>query len=117
MGAPLKRPLEKPIPPMPADSKSALAVETEGLTHRYAERTALQEVSISVKRGEIFGLLGPNGSGKTTLFRILCTLLAPQTGCARIFGMDLARETLAVRRKIGVVFQAPSLDKKLTAAE
>ena len=68
-------------------------------------------------RGEIFGLLGPNGGGKTTLFRILSTLLTPAEGRARLFGLDVAREPLAVRRRIGVVFQNQSLDRRLTTSE
>jgi ABC-2 type transport system ATP-binding protein len=70
-----------------------------------------------MRRGEIFGLLGPNGGGKTTLFRILSTLLAPTAGCASIAGHDVVREPQAVRRAIGVVFQSPSLDVKLTVRE
>jgi len=70
-----------------------------------------------VERGEIFGLLGPNGGGKTTLFRILTTLLAPTDGRARIGGHDVVTEPQAVRRQIGVVFQAPSLDVKLSVRE
>ena len=93
------------------------AVEVAGLAYRYGSRVALEDVSFSVPAGEIFGLLGPNGSGKTTLFRILSTLIPPQSGSARILGHDLAQDLSAVRRAIGVVFQAPSLDKKLTAEE
>ena len=70
-----------------------------------------------MRRGEIFGLLGPNGGGKTTLFRILSTLLAPTGGRASIGGHDVVREPHAVRRQIGVVFQSPSLDVKLTVRE
>ena len=95
----------------------APAVEVENLTYRYGDRTALNGVSFSVAPGEIFGLLGPNGGGKTTLFRILSTLLVPETGSARLLGLDVAREPLAVRRRIGVVFQNQSLDRRLTAAE
>ena len=80
-------------------------------------RTALQNVSFTVPRGEIFGLLGPNGGGKTTLFRILSTLLVPTAGTACIFGLDVVKESTEVRKRIGVVFQAPSLDKKLTVTE
>jgi len=95
----------------------APAIEVEHLTHRYDSRAALADVSLSVSEGELFGLLGPNGGGKTTLFRILSTLLLPSEGKARVFGHDVAREPLAARRQLGVVFQAPSLDRKLTTAE
>ncbi len=93
------------------------AIEVENLTYRYGDRTALDGISFSVAPGEIFGLLGPNGGGKTTLFRVLSTLLVPDAGSARLFGLDVAREPLAVRRRIGVVFQNQSLDRRLTAAE
>ncbi len=93
------------------------AIQVDNLTFRYAERTALDGVTFSVARGEIFGLLGPNGGGKTTLFRILSTLLLPASGRASIFGLDITREPHAVRRRIGVVFQAASLDRKLSALE
>ncbi|HWP66352.1 MAG TPA: ATP-binding cassette domain-containing protein [Candidatus Limnocylindria bacterium] len=93
------------------------AVETVRLSHRYGERRALREVSLSIRRGEVFALLGPNGGGKSTLFRILSTLLRPSEGEARIFGHDVVREAAAVRRRIGVVFQSPSLDAKLTVLE
>jgi len=93
------------------------AIEITGLSHSYDSRPALRDVSFSVAPGEIFGLLGPNGGGKTTLFRILTTLLEPTAGQARVFGRDVVREPLAVRQRIGVVFQAPSLDRKLTVAE
>jgi ABC-2 type transport system ATP-binding protein len=92
-------------------------VRIENLTHRYNERTALERVSFEVQAGEVFGLLGPNGGGKTTLFRILSTQLAPQQGTARVFGFDVVREAREVRRRIGVVFQAQSVDGKLTVAE
>ncbi|MCA9176020.1 MAG: ABC transporter ATP-binding protein [Planctomycetales bacterium] len=93
------------------------AVELTDLCHHYGERAALDGLSLTVARGEIFGLLGPNGSGKTTLFRVLSTLLPPQRGDARVLGVPLSGQTFEVRRRIGVVFQAPSLDKKLTVAE
>lgn len=100
------------------------AVEIAALRHRYRrsgrageERVALDGITFSVSAGEIFGLLGPNGGGKTTLFRILSTILAPTNGTARIFGEDVAANPVAVRRSIGVVFQNPSLDKKLTVRE
>lgn len=92
-----------------------MSVDVDGLTHRYGERVALDGVSFSVKAGEIFGVLGPNGGGKSTLFKILSTALRPSAGKARVAGVDVADD--AVRRKIGVVFQAPSLDSKLTVGE
>ena len=93
------------------------AVEINSLTHRYGERTALDNVDLNVAEGEIFGLLGPNGGGKTTLFRILSTVLRPTAGHARVMGVDTAEDPHAVRRSIGVVFQSPSLDLKLTPKE
>jgi ABC-2 type transport system ATP-binding protein len=93
------------------------AVETTGLEHRYGERRALAGLSLTIDRGEIFVFLGPNGGGKTTLFRLLSTLIPIQQGEARILGFDLGRQAQAVREQIGVVFQAPSLDKKLSVAE
>ena len=97
------------------NESSLLSVET--LTHRYGKRTALDNVSFTVRRAEIFGLLGPNGGGKTTLFRILSTLIAPVEGRVRIFDRDVTANRAEVRRRIGVVFQSPSLDKKLTVLE
>jgi len=92
-------------------------IELENLSHRYGERAALEGVSFAVNAAEIFGLLGPNGSGKTTLFRILSTLMLPSSGSARVMGFDAAQSPAAVRRQIGVVFQAQSIDVKLTATE
>lgn len=92
-------------------------VQVEHLSFRYGERQALKDVSFDVAAGSIFGLLGPNGGGKTTLFRILCTLLPPQEGTASILGLDVGRQADAVRRIIGVTFQSPSLDIKLTVLE
>lgn len=93
------------------------ALETSRLVHRYGERTALTGLDLEVSAGEIFALLGPNGGGKTTLFRLLSTLIPIQSGTARVLGYDVAGQTADVRQRIGVVFQAPSLDKKLTVAE
>lgn len=92
-------------------------VQVESLQHRYGERVALAGVSFEVRAGECFGLLGPNGGGKTTLFRILTTLLRPAAGRARIDGFDVVAEREAVRARIGVVFQSPSLDPWLTVCE
>ena len=93
------------------------AIEVAALGHDYGSRRALDGVTFSVASGQIFGLLGPNGGGKTTLFRILSTLMAPTDGSARVLGLDTVKQSPEVRRKIGVVFQSPSLDGKLTASE
>ena len=92
-------------------------ISVQALVHRYDQRTALNGVSFEVQPAELFGLLGPNGSGKTTLFRILSTLMVPTAGRASILGHDVAKDPNALRRQIGVVFQAQSIDVKLTAAE
>jgi len=98
------------------------AVETRDIRYAYPSRRdggalALKGVTLNVQKGEIFGFLGPNGSGKTTLFRILSTLVRPTDGDAFIFGHDLKKNFDAARHVIGVVFQHPSLDKKLTVEE
>ena len=92
-------------------------VEINGLTFAYGQRKALDDLSLRAEPGEIFGFLGPNGSGKTTLFRILSTLVPAPRGAVRILGFDPAAERDAIRRRIGVVFQSPSLDRQLTAEE
>ena len=92
-------------------------IRIERLSHRYDQRQALEELTFDVRPAEIFGLLGPNGSGKTTLFRILSTLMLPTEGHALVMDHDSAREPNQVRREIGAVFQAASVDAKLTAAE
>jgi ABC-2 type transport system ATP-binding protein len=98
-------------------SFAGAVIRVEGITHRYNGRVALDGVSFDVRPAEIFGLLGPNGSGKTTLFRILSTLMVPSGGRAIIMGCDAARDPNGLRRRIGVVFQAQSIDVKLSAAE
>ena len=92
-------------------------VQVDHLTHAYGDRTALADLSLSIRPGEIFGFLGPNGSGKTTLFRILSTLVPVSTGQVSMFGLDLKARRTEIRRQIGIVFQSPSLDKQLTAEE
>src|ERR1700693_4588831 len=93
------------------------AIEVAVLSFSYDDRQALCEVEFTIARGEIFGFLGPNGGGKSTLFRLLSTLVPIQSGSVRILNCDLRGETQALRRKIGVVFQSPSLDGKLTVTE
>ncbi len=92
-------------------------IQVESLTHRYGNRIALAEVAFEVRKGEIFGLLGPNGGGKSTLFRILSTMMVPTAGRAMLAGYDVVRDAAAVRRHVGVVFQTQSLDKALTVEE
>src|SRR5271155_4990144 len=94
-----------------------MPVELDRVSHNYGDRLALDNLSFTVKPAEIFGLLGPNGSGKTTLFRILSTLMVPTGGSARIQGFDVAREPNRARQQTGIVFQARSLDLKLTVLE
>jgi len=108
-------PLARPVGARQASA--APAVEVLGVNFNYGERQALIDVSFAVAPAEIFGLLGPNGGGKTTLFKLISTLIPLQSGSARVFGHDLGGETVALRRRIGVVFQHPSVDRKLTVAE
>ncbi len=93
------------------------AISTSLVSHHYGKRQALCDLSLEVEAGEIFVFLGPNGGGKTTLFRLLSTLIPLQSGEASILGFDLRRQQAEIRCRTGVVFQAPSLDKKLTVAE
>lgn len=102
------------------ESRSATqpaVIQVQELRHLYDGRPALDGVSFEVRRAEIFGLLGPNGSGKTTMFRILSTLMLPSGGRAVLNGCDAAKDPTGLRRQIGVVFQAPSIDVKLSAEE
>jgi ABC-2 type transport system ATP-binding protein len=104
-------------PPEPAKLSGQPIIAVRNLVHLYQGRTALNGVSFDVQPAELFGLLGPNGSGKTTLFRILSTLMVPTSGSATIASFDAVRQPGALRRHIGVVFQAQSVDPKLTAYE
>jgi len=99
------------------DLTNDAAVRVLNLTHNYGDRRALDGVSFEVRRGDIFALLGPNGGGKTTLFKILSTAMMPSSGTAQIMGHDIRSQANDVRRRIGIVFQNPSLDKKLTVLE
>jgi ABC-2 type transport system ATP-binding protein len=92
-------------------------IEVAALTRRFGPIKALDEVSFQVQAGSIFGFLGPNGAGKTTTINILCTLLRPTSGQARVGGYDCLREPHQVRKSIGIVFQDTTLDKDLTAYE
>ena len=87
------------------------------LKKSYNDIAAVKGVSFTIDRGEIFGFLGPNGAGKTTTISMLCTLLIPTGGRATVNGFDVVKNKLAVRKSIGLVFQDPSLDERLTALE
>jgi ABC-2 type transport system ATP-binding protein len=92
-------------------------IKVENLTRRFNGITAVDNISFEVEEGTIFGFLGPNGAGKTTTINILCTLLSPTSGKAQIAGHDCMKESAAVRKAIGIVFQDTTLDKDLTAYE
>jgi ABC-2 type transport system ATP-binding protein len=92
-------------------------IETVDLTRRFGELTAVDKLNIAVDHGEIFGLLGPNGAGKTTTISMLCTILRPTSGTAKVSGFDIVKEANQVRRSIGIVFQDPSVDDRLTGRE
>ncbi len=93
------------------------SVSAVDLRYAYGSRTALDGVSFKVPRGTLFGLLGPNGSGKTTLFRLLSTLIPMQSGHLSVSGLDVSREQSQVRRRLGVTFQSPAIDVRLTVRE
>ena len=92
-------------------------ITISNITHEYPGRLALDDVSLQVSKGEIFGFLGPNGGGKTTMFKILSTAIVPTNGRAEVCGFDVVLDSSEVRKHIGVVFQSPSLDVKLTVKE
>ena len=90
-------------------------LDTQALTRKFGQLTAVDALSLSIERGEVFGLLGPNGAGKTTAIKMLTTLLPPTSGAARVAGFDITRDAASVRRSIGYVPQALSVDGSLTA--
>src|SRR5262245_3331375 len=91
---------------------AAPAIRIVNVRHAYGARQALNDVSFDLARGEIFALLGPNGGGKSTLFRLLATLMPLQQGSIEVLGFELRGGRTEIRRRIGVVFQSPSLDRK-----
>jgi ABC-2 type transport system ATP-binding protein len=92
-------------------------IETKQLTKTYNSLKAVDDLNITVESGEIFGLLGPNGAGKTTAISMLCTILKPTSGTATVNGFDIVKEANKVRKSIGIVFQDPSVDDRLTGRE
>ena len=93
------------------------AIVTDALTKNFGHFTAVDELNVGVKKGELFGLLGPNGAGKTTTVRMLCTLIEPSRGTANVVGYDIREQAAEVRRQIGVVSDGVSLYKDLTIEE
>jgi ABC-2 type transport system ATP-binding protein len=93
------------------------AIETRDLTKKYGELTAVDKLNLTIDHGEVFGLLGPNGAGKTTIISMLCTIVSPSSGTARVNGFDILKQSSKVRRSIGIVFQDPSIDDRLTGRE
>lgn len=92
-------------------------IKIRGLTKRYENLTAVDQISLEIGKNEVFGLLGPNGAGKTTVIHMLATLLKPTSGTATVNSYDIISEPAKVRSSIGIVFQAPSSDDMLTGYE
>jgi ABC-2 type transport system ATP-binding protein len=116
-----REPLPKPAPSTELNSGSGddrpSIVQVRDLIRRFGDNEAVRGVSFEVRRGELFGFLGPNGAGKTTTINVLCTLLRPSAGSATVNGFDVVRQRSDVRRSIGLVFQASTLDEALTAEQ
>jgi len=93
------------------------ALLIQDVSHRYKDLLAIDRLSLEIPAGKIFGILGPNGSGKSTLFRLVSTLAAIQSGKIEVSGFNVSTQTDQVRQQLGVVFQSPSLDRKLTVLE
>ncbi len=98
-------------------SESRFMIEISGLTKNYGKIRAVANLSLSIKSGEVFGLLGPNGAGKTTTIKLLTTLSRPDSGSCRIDDVDVVKNPLEIKEKIGVVPQENNLDRELTAQE
>src|SRR5229473_7370585 len=94
-----------------------VVIQAQGLFKRYGKLEAVRGIDLEIHAGEIFGFLGPNGAGKSTTISILCTLLRPTAGTARVAGIDVEHDPARVRQRIGLVFQDPSLDDQLTGRE
>ena len=107
------------MPPAPAAPglEAKPAVDVQGLVKHYGEVEALKGVDLQVGMGEMFALLGPNGAGKTTLFSILATLRSPTAGRANVLGRDVVADRDSVRRDLGIVFQEPAIEQRLTGRD
>jgi ABC-2 type transport system ATP-binding protein len=103
--------------PVAADRAADPAIDVRRLTKRYGGRAVVDDFSITVGRGQIFGFLGPNGSGKTTTIRMLCGLLVPDEGEGTCLGFDIRRETASIKRNVGYMTQRFSLYEDLSIAE
>jgi ABC-2 type transport system ATP-binding protein len=103
--------------PESAAPATDLAIDVTGLNKYFGKKHVVQDLSLQVRRGEIFGFLGPNGSGKTTSIRLLCGLLTPDSGSGTCLGFDIVRETLAIKREVGYMTQRFSLWEDLTIRE
>jgi ABC-2 type transport system ATP-binding protein len=103
--------------PGPSLDEEADALVVRGLTHRFGDHVAVDDVTLAVHQGEVFGLLGPNGAGKTTTIRVVTTLLPAQSGEVSVFGLDTRRQPMAVRRFLGYVPQQLSVEGGLTGRE
>ena len=99
------------------NGSSEAVIQASGLVKRYGQVEAVRGIDLEVRHGEIFGFLGPNGAGKSTTISILCTLLTPSAGTAKVAGIDVVQDPARVRQRIGLVFQDPSLDDVLTGRE
>jgi ABC-2 type transport system ATP-binding protein len=102
---------------MDAPTQNGIAIDVEGISKRFGQLLAVDNVSFTVQKGEIFGLLGPNGAGKSTLIRMLTTLVPPTSGTAMVAGYDIIHDPNAVRSSIGVIPQNMTSDPELTCAE
>src|SRR5690606_37134281 len=105
----------RPGPVSPLEDE--IIIHTEGLSRRFGDLRAVRDVSLEVRRGEIFGVLGPNGAGKFTTIRMLCGLLDPSGGRGRVVGHDIATEPELIKRRIGYMTQKFSLYEDLTVEE
>src|SRR6188472_4725357 len=99
------------------DQGHTLAIDVHGMTKRFGDRTVVDGIGLEVRRGEIYGFLGPNGSGKTTFIRMLCGLLRPDGGSGTVLGLDVITQSDAIKRQVGYMTQRFSFYEDLNVAE